>query len=282
MARKKRPGGGVDATGRSKHDGQHVRLYEWMLNSPAWRSLDCVERSLLIELYRLYRPNRNGELDLSVRRAATLLNVSSGKAGQAFHALVDRGFIRPRQRGDFDWKARHSTSWVLAEFPFAGQLPSKEFMRWRPTESVSLDGQMAPAEKQRSVSPRGQSVSPDGQTVSLGGQMDPAEPRSVSPRGQIPPDSTPICPSGDTYTVTMGGGGVGDSADHRVQEPSLSSAPTKEPWRAPTYIEPPKSVGQEIAVMDDDVKPGVNPPNFELGPDDRCPVGNSSAFIADA
>jgi hypothetical protein len=220
MGVKKRPDRGVDATGRSKHDGQHVRLYEWMLNSPAYRSLDGVARALLIELYRLYRPNRNGELDMSVRRAAKMVNCSIGKASGALHDLYDRGFIRPRQSGSFDWKERHATSWVLAEFPFAGQLATKDFMRWRAPESVSPDEQMAPAKEQGSVSPREQSVSPNEQTVSPGEQMDSPKPPSVSPREQIPPDSTSICSSGDTYTVTMGDGGAGDSSGGTAREPS--------------------------------------------------------------
>ena len=76
MSRKKRPGRGVDATGRSKNDASHVRLYRWVLKSAAYRSLDCYARSLLVELYGLYSGSNNGGLFLSVRESAERLNVS--------------------------------------------------------------------------------------------------------------------------------------------------------------------------------------------------------------
>ena len=119
---KNRSGSKPDKTGRSTGDSQHVRLHEWLLQSPAYRSLNCYARALLVELYRHYRPGKNGDVFLSVREAAQALNASHQTAMRAFHAVADRGFIRARRRGDFNWKARHATTWVLTEFEFGGQL----------------------------------------------------------------------------------------------------------------------------------------------------------------
>ena len=64
-----------DRSGRSKTSGKHVRLYRWLLDSVAYRSLNPVERSLLVELYNFYNGENNGKIFLSVRVAAECLNV---------------------------------------------------------------------------------------------------------------------------------------------------------------------------------------------------------------
>lgn len=129
MAKKR--GRRSDDTGRSVGEPKHVRLYRWMMQSEAWRHLSLRARCLLIELYDLYNGANNGELFMSVRDAARRLAVSKNTAVRLFHELGDKGFIRARQRGSFAWKARHATSWILTEFGYAGQTPTKEFMRWR-------------------------------------------------------------------------------------------------------------------------------------------------------
>lgn len=121
--------------GRSKGDARHVRLYHWMLKSEAWRSLDCKARCALVELYGLYNGRNNGDLFLSVRELAARLRCGKATASKAFRALEERGFIRAKERGAFNVKHRHATTWILTEFEYAGKIPSKEFMRWRPTEN---------------------------------------------------------------------------------------------------------------------------------------------------
>lgn len=128
--------------GRSKYQsGKHVQLHEWMLQSAAYRSLSCYSRCLLVELGRIYNGSNNGWIALSVRDAAERLGVATNTALKAFRQLEDRGFIRPHEKGVFTRKDRHATTWVLTEHPYAGQVPTKEFMRWRP------------AKKQKPVSP---------------------------------------------------------------------------------------------------------------------------------
>lgn len=122
-------------TGRSKGDPRHVRLYHWMMKSEAWRSLDCRARCALIELYALYNGSNNGELFLSVRELANRLGCGKATAHNALKTLEDRGLIRAKERGGFNVKHRHATTWILNEFPCADRLPSKEFMRWLPKEN---------------------------------------------------------------------------------------------------------------------------------------------------
>lgn len=141
-ARKRRR---TDPTGRSLGDGKHVRLYRWVLKSAAWRSLSPVARSILIELYDLYDGQNNGNVFLSVRRAALALNIGKNAAAVGLKQLQERGFIKARQKGAFSLKARHATTWVLTEFEFADQLATKDFTRWVGREKpVPLEGQAVP------------------------------------------------------------------------------------------------------------------------------------------
>jgi len=115
---------------------RHVRLFEWMLASPAWHSLDPVPRALYIEMSRRYRgPNsNNGKIPYSVREAAAALNVSRNTANRAFHRLEETGFIVANKRSGFNVKGRVSTEWLLTEFPddtrASVNIASKNFMSW--------------------------------------------------------------------------------------------------------------------------------------------------------
>lgn len=134
---RKRKNRRVDATGRSIGPERHVRLHHWLLRSVAYRDLRPVARALLVEVYALYNGSNNGDVFLSVRRAAALLGVTPNTASGALRDLAVHGFIRARQPGGFGWKERHATTWVLTEFAFAGALPEKAFMRWQPGDDFS-------------------------------------------------------------------------------------------------------------------------------------------------
>ena len=129
MARNKR-GRRTDATGRSKGDSKHVRFYEWELASPAFRSLSCNARSLLIEFKRLYNGENNGTLFLSVRRAAELIGVAKNTANNALAELQAHGFIRPTTQGSAHTKVRHATCWRLTEHECNGEMATKDFMKF--------------------------------------------------------------------------------------------------------------------------------------------------------
>ena len=66
MSHKRNRGRRIDATGRSKGGGHHVRLHRWELHHAGFRSLSIGARALLVELKALYIGNNNGALFLSV------------------------------------------------------------------------------------------------------------------------------------------------------------------------------------------------------------------------
>jgi hypothetical protein len=125
-----RRGRGVHpVTGESKGSGKHVRLHEWLLRSKAWISLSPYARCLYIELCRLYNGNNNGELFLSEREGALRVGCNPKTARKAFRELASWEFIRPVVQGGFTWKQRHATCWMIAEFAYGNNLPTKAFMR---------------------------------------------------------------------------------------------------------------------------------------------------------
>ena len=173
----KRKGSGLNAKGRNKGDGQHVRLYRWELESPAYRSLSLGARALLVELKALYNGSNNGALFLSVRRAADRLGASKSFAADRFLELKAHGFIRPKDAGHFTVKCLlgngRATTWILTEHPIGEAMGtgSKDFMQWRPDEN------------QNAVRPRGRSVRPGGRSTKK-----PAENAgSVRPGGRFTP-----------------------------------------------------------------------------------------------
>lgn len=120
-----------NATGRNRFDSKHVRLDEYLLDSDAYRSLSPYARSLLVEFKRRYNGRNNGEIHMSVREAAGLLNCSDKTAGKALADLKDRGFVRIKTQGSFGRKVRHATEWTLTEHPLQNRAATKDFMRWK-------------------------------------------------------------------------------------------------------------------------------------------------------
>jgi hypothetical protein len=122
---------------RAGKSPRHVRLYHWLLKSAAWQSLSANARATYVEMAARYDGTNNGEIPYSCREAVASLHVGQTTAVRALRELQERGFIAVTRQGAFSLKTRHSTKWLLTEFPRAGSLAiegSKEFMRWQPPE----------------------------------------------------------------------------------------------------------------------------------------------------
>jgi hypothetical protein len=113
-----------------------VRLYHWLLRTPAWKSLSGNQRAIYIEIAERYAGvgSNNGRIPYSVRDAAESLRIGKSTAARDIGILQERGFIVPTKKGAFSLKVSHATEWRLTEFPcdVTHQLPTKEFGRWAP------------------------------------------------------------------------------------------------------------------------------------------------------
>lgn len=132
----------VNRQGRNTGESRHVRLYDWMMRSAAWQSLDVYERSLYVEFKARYNGSNNGDIAFSGDQMAKSLNCSNRPADRALRTLLDRGFVRLSQRGHFDWKSRsdgssRSNTYILTEYPIdwpahSAMPATKDFMKWHP------------------------------------------------------------------------------------------------------------------------------------------------------
>jgi hypothetical protein len=121
----------------SKGGARHVRLYHYMLRSPAWQSLTANARAIYVEIAGRYAGpgSNNGRIPYACREASASLKIGQATAIRAIWELEERGFIIAVKRGAFSLKKKHATEWRLTEFPcdVTNTLTgSKEYMRWQP------------------------------------------------------------------------------------------------------------------------------------------------------
>lgn len=128
-----------DRQGRSKGTERHTRLSYVMTGSPAWRDLSGSAIKVLIALQRLDRGQDNGNLYLSVRKAADEAGCSPNTAGKALRELESHGFIAPIERGYFSIKGGPASQWRLTfvAAPALKMMPTHEWQRWRPDGNKS-------------------------------------------------------------------------------------------------------------------------------------------------
>jgi hypothetical protein len=145
---------------------RHVRLYHWMMRSPAWKALPGLSRALYAELAKHYNGSNNGKIGYSARQAAEDLQIMPGTASRHFRILTERGFIEPMKKGAFSLKERHATEWRVTEFScdVTGKPPTKDFMRWQPDQNLERGGKNRHRQYQKSIPTRYQKSIPENVT----------------------------------------------------------------------------------------------------------------------
>lgn len=111
---------------------QFVMLYNWMIDSEAWLDLKAQPRALYLLIKRRFNGNNNGEIYLSHRDAAQLLNMHRNSIGRYFDILVEHGFLKQTSRPHLGPSGvGQSSKWELTELSVNQRPATKEFMRWR-------------------------------------------------------------------------------------------------------------------------------------------------------
>jgi hypothetical protein len=118
---------------QKKGAGRFVQLTEYMQATAAWRDLKPGPRALYVELKRRFTGSNNGEIFLSHRDAARLLNVHFNTVGGYFAALEDHGFIRMTVGPHLGPSGiGQAAKWALEEMPTQdGRPATKGFAVWR-------------------------------------------------------------------------------------------------------------------------------------------------------
>jgi hypothetical protein len=63
-----------------------AQVFHYLLETPAWRDLDCVARGVYLEIKKHYSGSNNGRIGLSCRQAADAIGMSPATASRAFKA----------------------------------------------------------------------------------------------------------------------------------------------------------------------------------------------------
>lgn len=91
-----------DKGGRSKWtEGHAAILSSVMLKSAAFRSLKGNSVRVLLELLTRYYGTNNGDLSLSLREIAEVLNMGKSTALEAYRDLEEKGFLVCTSKGTF-------------------------------------------------------------------------------------------------------------------------------------------------------------------------------------
>lgn len=162
---------------RKKTGPRFIQLFYWMFDTPAWKDLDAIARSIYLELTARYNGSNNGRIAYSARQAAEELKISKDTAARGLRDLQSHGFIVVEKRGAFHCKIRHASEYRLTIYDsdiatnYAEKLCTKEFTRWPQIQnSVPVVGPTVPVvvpigPRSRTVSSNNGLHGPSGRTV---------------------------------------------------------------------------------------------------------------------
>lgn len=164
---------------RRTRESPHVRLYDYELDSDAYRSLSPVARCLLVEMRALYKGQEN-RVYMSRREIERRLNVGKYLAEKARDELLDRGFIKVLVPGSFTQKNRHATEYALLNEPLDGEsVARKDYMSWSCPKNHGVDEQ---PRRGRSVTPTNGKRPPKSALTGL--LTSPVKPKFALSRGR--------------------------------------------------------------------------------------------------
>ncbi|MGH6875863.1 MAG: hypothetical protein ACREHV_00640 [Rhizomicrobium sp.] len=131
----------MGAKKRRKYVPRFIMLEHGLMDSPAFKSLRGDSIKLLMAVWKRHDGKNNGEISFSVRDAAQLIPCTPNTAGKRFDELQEKGFLAVEVKGAFRAAAKHkaASTWRLTLESCRGKPPTREYQRWRPSESVSGD-----------------------------------------------------------------------------------------------------------------------------------------------
>ena len=121
-----------DRKGRSVGGPPFVRLFRYLINSPAWRDLSYVAQSAFVQLCYCYDGGNNGNIRMSSRQLGDRLQCSKDTAARAIRELEDHGFIETMLLGSFTRKQRKASEYRITCYACdrTNRVSSNEFRFW--------------------------------------------------------------------------------------------------------------------------------------------------------
>ena len=118
---------------RSQKHKRFVLFDYEQIESQAFRCLTGGALKLLIMVRMRFNGLNNGEISFSVREGRKLLGYSLNTVARYFDELVDKGFLRIKEKGSFTYKKRHATTWIITCEEYNHQ-KSRDFKHWIKTD----------------------------------------------------------------------------------------------------------------------------------------------------
>jgi len=115
-----------------------VQIPKYMKESSGYKYLllNCKGAlTVYIDLADRYNGINNGEISYSVREGKESLGLTPNTVGKYLKALEHYGFIITTQKGCFNLKKRHASTYEITMFEIFGKHnPKKSFMNYKPTQ----------------------------------------------------------------------------------------------------------------------------------------------------
>ena len=103
------------------------------IESQAFKYLTGGALKLLIMVRKRFNGVNNGKISFSVREGRDLLGYSMNTVARYFDELIDKGFLRIKEKGSFTYKKRHATTWIITCEEYNNQ-KSRDFKHWIKTD----------------------------------------------------------------------------------------------------------------------------------------------------
>ena len=103
------------------------------IESQAFRYLSGGALKLLIMVRKRFNGINNGHISFSIREGFGLLGYAPNTIKRYFDELVDKGFLRIKEKGSFSYKKRHATTWIITCEEYNNQ-KSRDFKHWKKTD----------------------------------------------------------------------------------------------------------------------------------------------------
>lgn len=124
--------------GKKFNGPRFAALYDWEMNLPAYRLMSVYGRALLMEFRMAYTGYNNGDIIMSIRQAANLLNCNKDTALKYLTELQDKGWVCQTAKGYFTQKTdKTASTWRITNQPIGHgvEVPeTKEYAKWKPPE----------------------------------------------------------------------------------------------------------------------------------------------------
>tara|TARA_B100000676_G_scaffold229565_1_gene227938 strand:+ start:159 stop:569 length:411 start_codon:yes stop_codon:yes gene_type:complete len=125
----------------SAHAQKHKRYVGFdyqLLETEAFKYLTGGAFKLLALVKKRYNGINNGHISFSVREGRDLLGCSVNTISRYFDELVKKGFLKIKEKGSFNYKKRHASTWIITSDKYNNET-SRDFKYWIKTNIKKKD-----------------------------------------------------------------------------------------------------------------------------------------------